>query len=115
MREIRFRAWDSVNKETNPPEELIHLKGDITKDLEDTNSCLVLMQFTGLKDKNGKEIYEGDIVKDQFGIKYEVVFNKCCFYGKADPWNGEEDIDLAHKETEIEVIGNIHENPELIK
>ena len=85
-------------------------------------SDFILMQSTGLKDKNGKEIYEGDIVKYEAGcntVTEEVVYDKnYAGFGVKDAdaniifTFGElaEDIDLSS----IEVIGNIYENPELL-
>ncbi len=69
-----------------------------------SNDC-ILMQFTGLNDKNGKEIYEGDLVKVQNGNPFAVVWwnGKCAF-----------NIDSYACDYGCEVIGNIYENPEKV-
>ena len=74
-----------------------------------------LMQFTGLTDKNGREIYEGDIVKYIMGMKFTITFHKNAF-----GWFEGDDFipfaDMAQCQLpELEVIGNIYENPELLK
>ena len=72
-------------------------------------------QYTGLKDKNGKEIFEGDVIH-KYG-KYEVVFDGYRFIGKGY-YNTCYDIpdDIFSEELDrVEVIGNIHDNPELLK
>jgi hypothetical protein len=113
MREIKFRAWDktcnvmhsnSFNLE-NPYQVNIGLANE--KDL-------VWMQYTGLKDKNGKEIYEGDILNTHanFDTPYirEVVWKGCALEFK--PITG---FTLCETNTNhFEVIGNIYENPELL-
>ena len=71
----------------------------------------VIMQCTGLKDKNEKLIYEGDIVKIHNDVTAKIIFDKGCFsftdgvYNQACYW----------KKDTIEVIGNIYENPELLE
>jgi hypothetical protein len=74
MREIKFRAWDTLDKEMIYPDEseLIVLSKNgnyLTYNTRFDSDCwfgIELMQYTGLKDKNGKEIYEGDIVESNF-------------------------------------------------
>ncbi len=81
-------------------------------------------QFTGLLDKNGKRIFEGDILKDTDNEIYYVDFIRGCFYLKTNyksfphlgwtEWLPMCEIDRLANPTEFEVIGNIYENPELL-
>ena len=118
MREIKFRVWDG---------DRVHIvdlywfeEGGVrewpVKSFSSEYEDIVLMQYTGLKDKNGVEIYEGDVVRNLSTTKQQqyrkrvvtwaqysrrgVGFNVGATYGGA---------------VTLEVIGNIYENPELVK
>lgn len=109
MRKIKFRAWDWENK------VMLNFKFGLEGlSLENREVCDV-MQFTGLTDKNGKEIYEGDIVKMKTGGDYtelrEVIFEEGAFRfnDQKTPHAG-----FIYSNKETEVIGNIYQNPELL-
>lgn len=78
-------------------------------------------QFTGIHDINNKEIYEGDIIKSSSGTIYYIVYNSelACFNTVVAKYNSYDEHLIFSKGSisrfSIEVIGNIHDNPELIK
>jgi len=117
MRTIKFRAWDKRVNMMFLVREMFWLVGGLqvddgattqrgfaTKDFE-------IMQYTGLKDKNGKKIYEGDILKTQgTEPQYDTVSWNDNGYWECMGFKGK-----IIKELEFEVIGNIYENPELLE
>lgn len=120
MREIKFRVWDkNDNKmydnyygiDTDQP--YISLFGNNINEVRwNTENNIKLMQYTGLKDKNGKEIYEGDILKFYYqcswAIEYDAVYFRNGEYRVAD-------FRLNHVCSRSEVIGNIYEDEDLLK
>lgn len=125
MREIKFRGWYTgpyVNRMLAP-----NFNGPVNEIFNDPDNegKVIYMQYTGLKDKNGKEIYEGDILLAEYGshnemlsyfvvqmidgcwgavIYYDFPIENDCFY-----WR------YANEFNDHEVIGNIYENPELLE
>lgn len=143
MREIKFRAWDKKKKEMLDSSIIICLNGTLfcatpTKCILNYNLTpikdFILMQYTGLKDRKGKEVFEGDICKDpEFSDIVQVKFG--CDYGKEygndyvdagfglqgiHPYsNGrvkwsKDRLNTRYAEN-LEIIGNIYENPELLE
>lgn len=112
----RFRAWDNSEKKFVTYPVYIGSDGDIywehyERGLQEDNSLNICMS-TGLKDKNGVEIYEGDILQSDHYFKYQVVF-------KGDCWRCEPLKNKRFKNRfiggDLEVIGNIYKNPELFE
>lgn len=141
MREIKFRAWDGDSMQYD-----VGVANNFAFDYDNESAwpwhepAKAIMQYTGLKDKNGKEIYEGDIVYGEWGEQQldipkepmiaPVVFINGCF--RLDWWMKKHTLENAdigirwreyyhnnkdrfYETTPLEVIGNIYENPELLK
>ena len=130
MREIKFRAWDIMNKmmincfALSSTGNIMFTKkrGSDGKyhysDLSNqgyNNERFVLMQYTGLKDKNGKEIYEGDIIRRDDGI-LSVHFGSSAFGLSVHRSDGvfASQWQLYGGKDKGEIIGNIYENPDLL-
>ena len=134
MRDIKFRAWDLDHKWWDcsfwvSSHGVVFDAASVVHDTPhieiEENPNLVVMQFTGLKDENGVEIYEGDILEDEgkkiclceiggyflddsvgFGVHYLPDGDSAVFARPADPFG---------VEWKLKVIGNIHQNPELLE
>ena len=73
-------------------------------------------QYTGLTDKNGKTIFEGDIVKGHWGTIFTIFYDETCLQLRTRSQLGiERDTDYYQGYNDIEVIGNIYDNPELLR
>lgn len=119
---FKFRAWNienekyiyGIEKGLNVLSQAGNIRVLSLREIDD-NEFYHLEQCTGLKDKNGKLIYEGDIVEthDYTTEHSQIIFDKGCYILKSKDVAMYEH--LSNYEKECEVIGNIHENPELLE
>ena len=126
MRVLKFRAWFTDGDNKVMPGQVCSMQDDRTLyeficDIEDVAKehgyKYELMQFTGLLDSQGVEIYEDDLVKSSahHPSVYRVIYDKCQYYASAAFC----DVELAHFEDStgccLEIIGNVHHHPELLE
>lgn len=131
MQKIKFRCWDKNKKQMRAVRDICFDQYgtiDVYCECDDINEPAKgndsLMQFTGLLDRNGKDIYEGDVVQEDIRrdkrskpiMRWSVVvysekgmFIVECLPKSLRQWN-----ELYKENDEVEVIGNIYENPELL-
>lgn len=108
MVEIKFRAWSLINERWVQPTSQYEIGEKSFLRVGGFRDGVEVMQFTGLYDKNGKEIYEGDIIEDNLGTRYichllepDKIIRQPKSNSNFFKWN--------------KIIGNIYENPELLK
>lgn len=131
-RVLKFRAYDSASGKVSEPFDVKESWGDYLIDFGDYSAdgaldSIIWEQFTGLLDRNDKEIYEGDIVKttDRVTVKdlifpigvvefKQQAFWICNVPSERPDFTHNETL-LQYWETDLEVIGNVHETPELLE
>ena len=136
MRDVKFRAYiyDLTDEDSHPLEidvragklwdvASINFKDQIVEIIDDDGNVweyelnsneIVLLQYAGLKDNNGKKIYEGYIIKKSSGAIGEVVYLKATAGYKL--YNNGQVFDLFEADARyLEIIGNVYENPELLQ
>ena len=119
MREIKFRAWDLKTKTMHTVEN-INFSGRETVTVQYNPikkislDSVYLMQYIGVQDKNGVEIYEGDIIRSPAGKDYWIRWSELTYRFVAEPIpaNRLEAQLVSRTISNYEVVGNIHESPE---
>lgn len=127
MREIKFKAWDKKNKQIAEVVAIDYLANEVMLDYFGKMYFLnfeyaELLQFTGLKDKNGTEIYEGDILQGTYYFRgvgwYDTGEGDVEIKGKVVYEQGGyecQGYNLGDLTNDVEIIGNIYESPEIME
>jgi len=128
MNDVKYRAWDYKEKRMvkvlaiDWEHQTISYEADINHEgMSGFERCyhqplenFELLQFTGVKDKNGQEIYEGDILKNSFGSLYEVKWVSSMTSFMCSPLKVV--YEVRHLDNlDTEVVGNVFENTELLR
>lgn len=131
MRGIKVKAWHKKMNRMFSAEELgrdqmtlsadgrglVNISGRSTEESVFYGETMIPLEYTGMKDKNGKEIYEGDIVDEKY--KWQIVFEDGAFYCEQSTFSRQLLWEVIHKrykaQCPLEIIGNIYESPELLK
>lgn len=120
MREIKFKLWDKRRGKWLSDYSISSYDKvlDLYEELDCKREDSILVQYTGLKDKNEKEIYEGDVVEgfketseSCYNVKSHVYFQDGCPTVRVD----KNYHPCLYECSQLKIIGNIYENPELIK
>lgn len=118
MKELKFRVWEEREKEYDTWSYILDESGNLCRNVYGAligcdKKDYIVEQYTGLKDKNGNEIYVGDILLDDIGEPCEpwiVKFDDGKFIGEIQGV-----VEDLFELTYLEIIGNIHENAELLE
>lgn len=125
-RERKFRVWDKQYKKYIKYPVLLDLEDQLYERTEDDflpkldMERLIVEQYTGLKDKNGKEVYEGDVLGNEWENGYISWCDKCkqfqyYIFGECMACSGDVQwYELVADDGKLEIISNVHESPELV-